>query len=186
VKRLIPFVVILAILAWITQSGSLFFLLLIFAGMVMAAKKVKKASTAKDPAKLPPWQQALQSVVAEIRRELQQRAGQQPSQTQGTPWSWEQLVKPAPKETAEPLPMADAGETEKKPSEKRLEKPKMAAPAKEVEKKKPRVPSFKREPPPVPMPPPAPTAARTVADELEQAIVWSEIISPPLALRDRD
>jgi hypothetical protein len=185
VNRLIPFIVILAILAWLTQSGSLFFLLLVFAGIVLAAKKLKKASPAKDPADLPPWQRALQNVVAEIRRELQQRAGQQPSQTQGTPWSWEQLLKPPP-ETVPEAPPADTGPPDETPSEKRVKRPKMAAPAKEAEKKKAPVPSSKREPAPGLMPPPAPAAARTVADELEQAIIWSEIISPPLALRDRD
>ncbi len=184
-KRLLPLIIGLYILASYFRLGGVFIVLVIFAGVVWLVRMSKAAAKSQDPANLPQWQQLIQKGLQEIRREFKQRSAQQP-QPQQT--GWEQF-KDVDQDSEPDLPVGSEPAGMEAATEARLRvttEKKTGADASLITKKlkKQTQASDDRRKTETPLPvPQASTVATHPAMDLEQAVIWSEIISPPLALR---
>ena len=182
-NKLVPVLIAIAVLVSIVRHVGLFPVIFLFIIGFSIYRQYKKAS-GKTDGKTPPWKKALDEALGQIRREM--AAGSAQSQPQDAAQSeWERLAGGVDLE-AEPLevepdkPVRAASRFSESPAAKARQQKAAIAPA----------PS----PPPeradghARMAPPAAagygvTTQAARLEELRKAVVWSEILAKPLALR---
>lgn len=179
-KNLIPLLVFLAFAALV--GGNFAFFLFLFVVIIVATvlRKVAGKASRDGSGKIPAWKQKLDQAFAEIRKEMETRTTASPEK--GT--VWRELMGEAPETETEafedldlgPLPepetvprrsrMETVGtlSTERADSRKERLKVREAAVPTRLRRRRKRF-----------------SARRT---SMQEAVVWSEILAPPLALRE--
>ncbi len=184
---IIPILIAIAVLVAIIHQVGVFPVLALLIIGLSIRQQFKKASDAEKAGKQPPlWKKKLNDALGQIRREMAARSS---SSGTGGAFDWEVLVAGEEPET-EPL------EVELEPEEPVRPAPLIseAAPAPSPPEK-PAMPTAAAQPPadgaettrvsPLPAARYGATVQASRIEELRKAVVWSEIIAKPLALRER-
>lgn len=178
-KNLFQLIIVLVILASFFRQGGIFFVLIMFFAVIWIVRQLKEATQA-DLANAPQWKRNLHEAYLKIRQELEQTAKVPQDQEIG----WERVVSDAADPYLEPEPARETAPRKDK-DQRAAKKPIIKAEAqsdrsqrleelrKRYRKETPRRRERQK-----------PAAAKMPDMNLQQAVVWSEILSPPVALRD--
>lgn len=186
-NKLVPILIAIAVLVAIVRNVGIFPILALLIIGLSVRKQFKKAAEAeKAGEEAPPWKKKLNDALGQIRKEMDARSSQS---GQGGAFDWERLVSGEAVET-EPVEVALEPEEPVRPDSAVRE----AAPAPSPSEK-PATPMAVSRPaadvaetPRTGAPPAASHGAATHAsrlEELRKAVVWSEILAKPVALRGR-
>jgi hypothetical protein len=175
------------------------FIIIVVSNIVKQAKKSRKTPDIAPAKAKAGWKKVLEDIIKDARAQMEQRTESVPGQSGRPPLNWEDLMAPEPEER--PLP-----QKESQPQAPAKIRPRTfpEAPGRESdfddfrglgpeadgregenkrvkEKKSPR--GMRR------TLPEQPVAARTsganlTVEDLKNAVIWNEILSPPLGLRN--
>lgn len=186
-NKLVPILIAIAVLVAIVRHVGIFPILVLLIIGLSIRKQFKKASEAeKAGGEIPPWKKALNEALGQIRKEMAARSAQS---GQGGDFDWERLVSGEKVET-EPLEVELAPEEPVRPDSrfgKAAPTPSpSAASAMPAAASRPslEVAEAPRASAPTVVSYGAATRASRL-EELRKAVVWSEILAKPLALRER-
>lgn len=172
-------------------------IIIIIANIVSMQKKLKKSAPPGKPRKASGWKQNLKDLLAEMQREMQAPSGRGENRSPAgrRPSGWEDLMPAG--EAAEEMP-EEAGPG---PEPRVRQHPEPARPTRGrtlIESRsrqgwtpEARIGKTERRAPVPPLAPPAATGRRrrrrrlpVSRKELRRAVVWYEILGPPMSLRD--
>ena len=177
-NRIIPIIVALVLLSAIIRHVGFFPVIVLFIIGISIYSQYKKAA-GKTDGKTPQWKKSLDDILGQIRKEME--AGPDHAQ-KAAQTEWERLAAGQEPEI-EPLDLefdmeepvrSDSGTGEEISSLIARQEPAVA------DRLKPVTVGDKTE-----TPAPAPAIQASRLDELRKAVVWSEILAKPLALRGR-
>jgi hypothetical protein len=177
-KNLIPLLVFLAFAALVGGNIAFFFFLVSVIIVATVLRKVAGRASRDGSETTPAWKQKLVQAFAEIRKEMEARTTVSPKEDS----VWQELMGETPEaEEFEDLDLGPPPEPKTAPRRSRIETV-GEPPAERADSR--------REPPKV-SEPAVPTRPRrrrrrfsVRRTSLQEAVVWSEILAPPLALRE--
>lgn len=162
----------------------LFFVIVVIANILKVIRsKATKSSEKKGPGFAGGIKTMIEGLATQIREELETASGEPKQQSSG----WDQILSPAgPSQMPEQPPSQPQARPRVKPKAIKTVQKKAGVPLTLPQQKAPdqKPPEREQTEPPILGEIPV-TGPKVTANELRNAVVWSEILAPPLALRNQ-